>query len=71
LRRGQSTSYGRQEFAGGKAVDFSFLNLSLGSGNGQYVVFTIIEANHHTEDWTYVMLDAKAIHVHFALVQAK
>ena len=36
-----------------------------------YVVFAIIAANHHTEDWTYVVLDAKAIRMQFALIRAK
>ena len=29
-------------------------------------VFTIIDANHHTEDWTFMMKD-KPIHAHFDL----
>jgi hypothetical protein len=41
----------------GKTVEFDFLDLS---GDNQYghmyhAVFTIIDANHHTEDWTYMM----------------
>jgi hypothetical protein len=30
--------------------------------------FTFIDANHHSEDWTY-MAGAKPIHVHFELTR--
>jgi phage tail protein X len=41
----------------GKTVEFDFLDLA---GSNQYghmyhAVFTIIDANHHIEDWTYMM----------------
>ena len=29
-------------------------------------VFTIIDANHHTEDWTFMMKE-KPVHAHFDL----
>jgi hypothetical protein len=51
----------------GKTVEFEFLDIA---GNPQYhmhhAVFTIIDANHHTEDWTFMMKD-KPIHAHFDL----
>jgi hypothetical protein len=51
----------------GKKVEFEFLDIA---GNPQYhmhhAVFTIIDANHHTEDWTFMMKD-KPIHAHFDL----
>jgi hypothetical protein len=31
-----------------------------------HAVFTIIDANHHTEDWTFMMGDT-LIHAHFDL----
>ena len=51
----------------GKTVDFEFKDIS---GSTEYhmhhAVFTIIDANHHTEDWTFMMKD-KPIHAHFDL----
>jgi hypothetical protein len=55
----------------GKKVEFEFLDIA---GNPQYhmhhAVFTIIDANHHTEDWTFMMKD-KPIHAHFDLQRIK
>lgn len=51
----------------GKTVEFEFLGIS---GNPQYhmhhAVFTLIDADHHIEDWTFMMGD-KPIHAHFDL----
>ena len=51
----------------GKTVEFEFKDIS---GSTEYhmhhSVFTIIDANHHTEDWTFMMND-KPIHAHFDL----
>jgi hypothetical protein len=37
----------------GKTVEFDFLDLSGGNqyGHMYHAVFTVIDANHHTEDW--------------------
>lgn len=55
----------------GKKVEFEFLDIA---GNPQYhmhhAVFTIIDGNHHTEDWTFMMGD-QPIHAHFDLQRAK
>jgi len=32
-----------------------------------HAVFTVIDANHHTEDWIYMMPGDKPIHAHFDL----
>ena len=39
----------------GKTVEFDFLDISgnLQYGHMQHAVFTLIDANHHTEDWTF------------------
>ena len=54
----------------GKTVEFAFKDIS---GNPEYhmdhSVFTFIDANHHTEDWTFMMKD-KPIHAHFDLHRA-
>jgi hypothetical protein len=51
----------------GKTVEFELKDIS---GSTEYhmhhSVFTIIDANHHTEDWTFMMND-KPIHAHFDL----
>jgi hypothetical protein len=55
----------------GKSVEFDFKDIS---GNPLYhmhhAVFTFIDANHHTEDWTFMMKD-KPIHAHFDLQRVK
>lgn len=53
--------------ADGKLVDFEYKDIS---GNPMYHMhhskITFIDANHHTEDWTFMMGD-KPIHAHFDL----
>jgi hypothetical protein len=58
--------------ADGKKVAFEFLDVS---GSTQYghmheAAFTAIDANHHSEDWTFMNGD-KPIHAHFDLERAK
>ncbi len=57
----------------GKVVEFDFLDLSGGTENGHmdHAVFTVIDANHHTEDWTYMMPGDKPMHAHFDLQRTK
>jgi hypothetical protein len=57
----------------GKTVEFDFVDVSgsLQHGHMQHAVFTIIDANHHTEDWTYMMPGDNPIHAHFDLQRAK
>lgn len=52
----------------GKTVEFEFHDLSGSDENGHmfHAVFTIIDANHHIEDWTYKMGD-QSILAHFDL----
>jgi hypothetical protein len=51
----------------GKTVEFELKDIS---GNPEvhmhHSVVTLIDANHHTEDWTFMMKD-KPIHAHFDL----
>ena len=52
----------------GKTVDFDFLDVA-GSNQHQHMhhaKFTFIDANHHAEDWTFMMGD-KPVHAHFDL----
>jgi hypothetical protein len=57
----------------GKKVEFDFLDLSGGTENGHmdHAVFTIIDANHHIEDWTYMMPGDKPMHAHMDLKRAQ
>jgi hypothetical protein len=53
----------------GKKVEFDFVDLSGGNQHGHmyHAVFTVIDANHHTEDWTYLLPGDKPIRAHFDL----
>src|SRR5260370_3043557 len=57
----------------GKKVEFEFLDLSGGNQHGHmyHAVFTIIDADHHTEDWTYMMPGDKPMHAHMDLQRVK
>jgi hypothetical protein len=53
----------------GKTVEFDFVDMSGGNDHGhmQHAVFTVIDANHHTEDWIYMLPGDKPMHAHFDL----
>ena len=53
----------------GKTVEFDFVDVagSTQYGHMHHAVFTLIDANHHIEDWTYMMPGDKPMHVHFDL----
>ncbi|MGA8027665.1 MAG: hypothetical protein WB992_11010 [Bryobacteraceae bacterium] len=56
-----------------KTVEFDFVDIS-GSPRPVYLhhfVFTIIDMDHHTEDWTFMLLGDKQLHAHFDLKRAK
>ncbi len=57
----------------GKTVEFDFADVtgSMKYGHMHHAVFTIIDANHHTEDWTYMMPGDKPVHAHFDLQRTK
>jgi hypothetical protein len=57
----------------GKKVEFEFLDLSGSneSGHMYHAVFTVVDSNHHSEDWTYMMPGDKPMHAHFDLQRAK
>ena len=57
----------------GKTVEFDFLDLSGGTqyGHMHHAVFTFIDANHHLEDWTYMMPGDKPVHAHVDLQRTK
>ena len=53
----------------GKTVEFTLVDVSGGTQRGhmQHSVFTYIDANHHTEDWTFMLPGDKPMHAHFDL----
>jgi hypothetical protein len=55
----------------GKTIDFELVDIS---GSTTYhmhhSVFNIIDADHHTEDWTFMMGD-KPMHAHFDLTRTE
>jgi hypothetical protein len=57
----------------GKTVEFDFVDLSGGNeyGHMYHALFTFIDANHHTEDWTYMMPGDKPVHAHMDLQRAQ
>jgi hypothetical protein len=55
-----------------KTVAFDFVDIS-GDKNPTYLqqlVFTILGAEHHTEDWTFVLPEDKQLHARFDLKRA-
>jgi|GEM_PF-6787167 len=57
----------------GKTVAFDFVDVSGGTKYGYMhsAVFTFIDADHHTEDWTYMLAEGKPAQGHIDLVRAK
>jgi hypothetical protein len=56
-----------------RSVDFDFVDIS-GSKSPVYLqhfTFTIVDADHHTEDWTFMLPDNTALHAHFDLKRVK
>ena len=56
----------------GKTVEFEFVDVagSTQYGHMHHAVFTAIDANHHSEEWTFMEGD-KPVHAHFELQRAK
>ena len=57
----------------GNTVEFDFLDVagSTQYGHMHHAVFTVIDANHHTEDWTYMQPDDKPVRAHVELTRTK
>lgn len=53
----------------GNKVEFDFVDLSGGNNYGHmyHAVFTTIDANHHIEEWTYMMPGDKPVHARMDL----
>lgn len=57
----------------GKKVEFDFVDLSGSNkfGHMYHAVFNFIDANHHTEDWTYMMPGDKPMYAHMDLTRVQ
>lgn len=57
----------------GKIVEFDFLDVAGGTqfGNMQHAIFTTVDANHHIEDWTYMMPGGKPVHARIDLTRVQ
>jgi hypothetical protein len=57
----------------GKTVEFDFLDISGDTkyGHMQHAVFTVVDANHHIEDWTFLMPGDKPVHARMELVRTQ
>jgi hypothetical protein len=57
----------------GKTVEFDFLDVAgdTSFGHMQHAAFTFIDANHHTEDWTFKLKGDKLIRAHMDLQRTK
>jgi hypothetical protein len=55
----------------GKTVDFHFLDVAgpLTYGHMQHARFTIVDANHHIEEWTFLMPGDKPMHARMELAR--
>ena len=59
--------------ADGNTVEFDFLDVTgnLDYGHMQHAKFTLIDANHHIEDWTFLRPGDKSVVAHFDLQRSK
>jgi hypothetical protein len=55
----------------GKTVDFDFLDVSGGGAQGymDHATFTMVDADHHVEDWGVLMPAGKHVRAHMNLVR--
>lgn len=53
----------------GKTLEFDFLDLSGGDqyGHMHHVVFTFVDENHHTQEWTWRKPNGESLRAHFDL----
>jgi hypothetical protein len=57
----------------GKTVDFEFLDVAgnMKYGHMHHAAFTIVDADHHIEDWTFTLKGDKMVNAHFELHRTK
>jgi phage tail protein X len=59
--------------ADGKTIEFEFLDIvgNMQYGHMHHVVFAFIDANHHAEEWTFMLPGNKAVRAHVDLQRVK
>jgi hypothetical protein len=59
--------------ADGKQIDFDFVDLSGSNQHGHmaHATFTMVDADHHVEEWTYMMPGDKPMHARMELTRTK
>jgi hypothetical protein len=59
----------------GKTMEFDFLDVanysSKQGGHMKHAVFTFVDPNHHTEDWTFMLEGKQAMQAHLDLQRTK
>lgn len=57
----------------GKTVEFDFVDVagSTAYGHMHHAVFTVIDTNHHIEDWTFMLPGDKHVQAHMDLQRTK
>jgi hypothetical protein len=57
----------------GKVVEFDLMDVAGGmqKGHMHHAIFTIIDADHHTEDWTFMLPGDQSVRAHFDLSRTK
>jgi hypothetical protein len=57
----------------GKTIEFDFLDVSGSTqyGHMQHAAFTVVDANHHIEDWTFLMPGDKPMHARVDLTRVQ
>jgi len=57
----------------GKTIEFDFVDVTgnMKHGHMEHALFTFIDADHHTEDWTFMMPGDKPVRAHLDMKRAK
>lgn len=57
----------------GKTVEFDFLDVSGSTqyGHMEHAVFTVVDANHHIEEWTFLLPGDKPVHARMDLTRTQ
>ena len=59
--------------ADGKTIEFEFVDIAGATQKGHmhHSIFTLIDADHHTEDWTFMLPGDQSVRAHFDLSRVK
>jgi hypothetical protein len=59
--------------ADGKTVEFDFLDVAGNTkyGHMHHAAFTVVDADHHVEDWTFMLKGDKMVRAHIELQRTK